>query len=595
MVNRILRACIGLVLLASGSANAQIDNPGFESGTAPWIGIGASMSVSSSVVRTGNLAGRLTGRTAFWNSIAQSVIGELTPGHVYRFSAWVYADAPGDHLLKLTAQQIDANGTNYPQIDARTRPGQQWHQLTGVFQYEPVGTVTTFLLYAEGPEAGVDLYLDDVTLESLGSVSGWKDEANARIETVRKRDAKIRVVDQSGSSIEGAVVRVEQDSSDFAFGSAIADSAVHIPQYRAFFTEHFEWAVPENAGKWPSNEPSPGVLRYAQLDSIVQFCETNDISLRGHTIFWSVDQYVQDWVKSLGNPDLFNAMDQRITSLLTRHHNAFKHWDVNNEMLHGSFYQDRLGPGIRPWMFTSAKQVNPLPTLFVNDYNVVASNETNAYIDQIQGLLNAGAPVGGIGAQGHFFGDVQPWLVYERLERLSTVGLPIWITELDVSSPDPLVRADRLEDAMRICFSHPAVEGIVLWGFWEGRHWRGADAALVNLDWTINAAGQRLLDLLDEWTTEADLTTNTDGRTEFRGFLGTYRSVVTLPDGSSGEREFDLPAGAGLHEITLVGPFGPAAPSCTGDIADEFGNLTPDGQVSFGDFLALLGRVGVCP
>ena len=35
--------------------------------------------------------------------------------------------------------------------------------------------------------------------------------------------------------------------------------------------------------------------------------------------------------------------------------------------------------------------------------------------------------------------------------------------------------------------------------------------------------------------------------------------------------------------------------SCRGDIADDFGTLGPDGQVSFGDFLALLGLIGPCP
>jgi hypothetical protein len=245
-------------------------------------------------------------------------------------------------------------------------------------------------------------------------------------------------------------------------------------------------------------------------------------------------------------------------------------------------------------MFTRAAQVNPLPTLFVNDYNVVASNETGAYVDQINGLLNAGAPIGGIGAQGHFYGAVQPWLVLERLDQLAQIGLPIWITELDVGSPDPVVRADRLEEAMRACFSHPGVEGILLWGFWEGRHWRGAESALVDLNWTINPAGQRLLDLLDEWTTEVDLTTDSTGRATFRGFHGTYQAILTLPDGTTDERVFDLPAGEGLHEITLVGPFGPAAPSCVGDIADDSGTLISDGQISFGDFLAMLGLVGNC-
>jgi hypothetical protein len=34
---------------------------------------------------------------------------------------------------------------------------------------------------------------------------------------------------------------------------------------------------------------------------------------------------------------------------------------------------------------------------------------------------------------------------------------------------------------------------------------------------------------------------------------------------------------------------------CVGDIADEFGTLGGDGQVDFGDFLALLGLIGPCP
>ena len=39
---------------------------------------------------------------------------------------------------------------------------------------------------------------------------------------------------------------------------------------------------------------------------------------------------------------------------------------------------------------------------------------------------------------------------------------------------------------------------------------------------------------------------------------------------------------------------GTGNPDCTGDIADDFGSLGADGQVSFGDFLALLGLVGPC-
>ena len=48
--------------------------------------------------------------------------------------------------------------------------------------------------------------------------------------------------------------------------------------------------------------------------------------------------------------------------------------------------------------------------------------------------------------------------------------------------------------------------------------------------------------------------------------------------------------------LALLGLIGPCSggPGCDGDIADDFGTVGADGQVSFGDFLALLGLIGSC-
>ena len=51
----------------------------------------------------------------------------------------------------------------------------------------------------------------------------------------------------------------------------------------------------------------------------------------------------------------------------------FQHWDVNNEMLHGWFYSDRLKPGVRNWMFKAAHNTDPHAKLFVNDFDVLAT------------------------------------------------------------------------------------------------------------------------------------------------------------------------------------------------------------------------------
>ena len=50
-----------------------------------------------------------------------------------------------------------------------------------------------------------------------------------------------------------------------------------------------------------------------------------------------------------------------------------------------------------------------------------------------------------------------------------------------------------------------------------------------------------------------------------------------------------------LALLGLIGPCPGGTPGCTGDIADDFGTVGGDGQVSFGDFLALLGLIGPCP
>ena len=61
--------------------------------------------------------------------------------------------------------------------------------------------------------------------------------------------------------------------------------------------------------------------------------------------------------------------------------------------------------------------------------------------------------------------------------------------------------------------------------------------------------------------------------------------------GADGEVSF----GDFLALLGLIGPCDGGTPGCTGDIADDFGTIGADAQVSFGDFLALLGLIGPCP
>ena len=52
-------------------------------------------------------------------------------------------------------------------------------------------------------------------------------------------------------------------------------------------------------------------------------------------------------------------------------------WDINNEMLHGSFFADHAleGVAIRDWMYQAAAQADPDVDLFINDFDIVENGQ----------------------------------------------------------------------------------------------------------------------------------------------------------------------------------------------------------------------------
>ncbi len=70
----------------------------------------------------------------------------------------------------------------------------------------------------------------------------------------------------------------------------------------------------------------------------------------------------------------------------------------------------------------------------------------------------------------------------------------------------------------------------MLWGFEAKTHWMGPDAALMNDDGTLTAAGKRISRLLrEEWSTSGSGVTGGDGRIAFHGFYGSYALDVRAP------------------------------------------------------------------
>ncbi|KAG4200468.1 hypothetical protein ERO13_A05G213200v2 [Gossypium hirsutum] len=458
-------------------------------------------------------------RTQTWMGPAQMITDKLKLFLTYQVSAWVRigSGASGPQNVNV-ALGVDNQWVNGGQAEIKDR---RWHEIGGSFRIEK--QPLKVMVYVQGPAAGVDLMVAGLQIFPVDRVARFKHLARQTDKT-RKRDIILQFSGSESSSLFGTSVTVMQTQNSFPIGSCINRTNIENEDFVDFFVKNFNWAVFGNELKWYWTEPQRGNFNYKDADDMLALCQNNKIETRGHCIFWEVQSTVQQWIQALNKNDLMKAVQNRLTGLLTRYKGKFRHYDVNNEMLHGSFYQDRLGKDIRTYMFKTANQLDPSATLFVNDYHVEDGTDTRSYpekyIEQILDLQQQGAPVGGIGIQGHIDNPVGP-IVCSALDKLGVVGLPIWFTELDVSSLNEHIRGEDLEVMLREAFAHPAVEGVMLWGFWELFMSRD-NAHLVDAEGEINEAGKRFLALKHEWLSHAHGRIDIQGQFEFRGFHGTY-------------------------------------------------------------------------
>lgn len=373
----------------------------------------------------------------------------------------------------------------------------------------------------------------------------------------------------------GARVRVEQLRHDFWFGAALsagffgknADTE-DAKKYRETFLANFNSGVTESAVKWHAMEPRRGEVNYSQVDNILHWADQHGIPLRGHNIFWGVPDKVQPWVKELNNDALRQTLQARALDIGRRYRGRFAEYDLNNEMIHGNLYEQRLGPDITRQMAQWVREGDPKAVLFVNDYDILTGRRVDDYVAHIRKLLGQGVPLGGIGAQGHSHGATfDRDALQHSLDKLGQLGLPVRVTEFNLpgqnskwmkdkraprATPPPFTAADEalqareLADFYRICFAHPAVSGILMWGFWEGANWIPA-SALYRRDWSPRPAAQAYRDLVfKEWWTRWEGTADASGRCEVRAFYGKHRVSV-----GGREATIELKRGAPVPTVSL--------------------------------------------
>jgi endo-1,4-beta-xylanase len=301
----------------------------------------------------------------------------------------------------------------------------------------------------------------------------------------------------------------------------------------AILQKHFSSITAENAMKpdtiWPS---IPGTApaqpaaspNFVPADVLVNFAAVNNLQVRGHTLLWH--QTVPTWmiVGDLNNPANYRATLQQhlrtyITAVMQHFPNVYA-WDVVNEVATDTpnaanpYRTDSIWYGAyanggmngRDYVvdaFTIAGQVRaaigkPGIKLMLNDYNTEIPGKRANVLKIVQDVINAGAPIDGVGHQFHLNlnADVsQVTAALVAVENLSST-LVNHVTELDVSiygdpsdcfsqrtippcladlgaSPPQSVLSQQatLYRALFSAFNRPSVTSVSLWGVADNHTW----------------------------------------------------------------------------------------------------------------------------
>jgi len=381
---------------------------------------------------------------------------------------------------------------------------------------------------------------------------------------LRKADLNFNVIAAGGGPQEGVGIQVRMQRHDFDFGTAV--KASRFPSGREFnstFVEKlsnldgeghgFSAVVFENDLKWPAWEDE-WISTNAQTRRTLRYLQDKNIDIRGHVLLWpGWDNMPSRMEDNRTNPTFLKAeLEKHLVNFLeTEDFDEYvKDWDVLNEVNTNTDLAAALrgtegyttGREIYAETFTRARELAPDSKLYINDYITLSLKNTEGaviydqYVDFIGEIVDAGAPIDGIGFQAHL--GASPNSIYEVLGTLDdfyeAYGLEAKITELDMprSVPEEL-GAQYLTDFLTATFSHESMTGIMTWNWWDTDTWANPGINLYNADWSRTLPGDAYVDLIfNQWWTNEDLTSDASGVAGTRGFKGTYDVFADCGDGT---------------------------------------------------------------
>lgn len=377
--------------------------------------------------------------------------------------------------------------------------------------------------------------------------------------------------------------RVEMQRHSFPFGTALSGMLIrgglnntwvaqylkeknideaYTSKYLKFFQENFSGSVIDNDFKWREMTDKDGNPDYRRTDTDMAFIRLYPERLqnfRGHTIFWNRRKSLPTYLQNASKNEIRGELFKKRLSVL-REYPDIPEWDIVNEPLkrpqgflnrmnkHNEIVFDPVSDiDVFADLILEAHTLAPTTRLYINEYSILSGEKTDDFIRFLKKLTSRLREKGlsnkemktflGIGIQGHIttgdFASITQ--AKESLDTVALLGLPIKITEFDVSDEqfDGKVqkRAEYVRDMLTLFYGHQAITGIYLWGFDDRMHWRKANGfnehpALTDSDLKPNVVGEAFFRRIHrDWRTDLTAHSDKDGKIAFVGFPGSYKTT----------------------------------------------------------------------
>ncbi|KAK4096394.1 carbohydrate-binding module family 1 protein [Parathielavia hyrcaniae] len=274
------------------------------------------------------------------------------------------------------------------------------------------------------------------------------------------------------------------------FGTALREGAINSDsQYAAILGDNREFGqlVPENGQKWESTQRTRGQFTFTQGDITTNTARQNGQGVRCHTLTWhsQLPSWVRDgsWTKAT----LTEVMETHINNVMGHYIGQCYAWDVVNEAINDdgnwrdSVFLSTFGTEYIPLSFQLAKAADPNTKLYYNDYNLEYNGaKTDRAVELVQLVKAAGAPIDGVGFQGHLIVGSTPGRsnLATTLRRFTALGVEVAYTELDIrhsslpaSASAQVTQGNDFANVVGSCLDVTGCVGVTVWSFTDKYSW----------------------------------------------------------------------------------------------------------------------------